>query len=190
MKGSKFLSALAHRKSKGHAAEQFHENTTVEILWTVIPAIILVAIAWPVTKVVIAQKDTSAPDITVKVTGYQWKWGYDYIKGEGEGISFVSMLTTPRDQIEGSAPKGEHYLLEVDEPMVVPAGKKIRLLITSSDVIHAWFLPAAGVQQDAIPGFVLGVARLIGAGRGTWRTGFCSSSRSASRTEARLMPSC
>ena len=114
----------------------------------------MVAIAWPVTKVVIAQKDTSAPDLTVKVTGYQWKWGYDYIKGEGEGISFVSMLTTPRDQIEGSAPKGEHYLLEVDQPMVVPVGKKIRLLITSSDVIHAWFLPAAGVQQDAIPGFV------------------------------------
>jgi len=94
--GFMFWACYAHRKSKGHAAEQFHENTTVEILWTVIPAIILIGIAWPVTKVVIAQKDTSAPDITVKVTGYQWKWGYDYIKGEGEGISFVSMLTTPR----------------------------------------------------------------------------------------------
>src|ERR1700740_1113681 len=103
--GFMFYACYAHRKSKGHAAEQFHENTTVEILWTVIPAIILVAIAWPVTKTVIAQKDTSAPDITLKVTGYQWKWGYDYINGEGEGISFMSMLATPRDQIEGRAAK-------------------------------------------------------------------------------------
>ena len=152
--GFMFWACYAHRKSKGHAAEQFHENTTVEILWTVIPAIILVAIAWPVTKVVIAQKDTSAPDLTVKVTGYQWKWGYDYIKGEGEGISFVSMLTTPRDQIEGSAPKGEHYLLEVDNEMVVPVGKKIRVITTAADVIHSWWVPAFGAKQDAIPGFL------------------------------------
>src|SRR5262245_40331478 len=103
--GFMFYACYAHRKSKGHAAEQFHENTTVEILWTVIPAVILVAIAWPVTKTVIAQKDTSAPDITIKVTGYQWKWGYDYINGEGEGVSFVSMLKTPRDQIENRAKK-------------------------------------------------------------------------------------
>ncbi len=150
--GFMFWACYAHRKSKGHAAEQFHENTTVEILWTVIPAIILIGIAWPVTKVVIAQKDTSAPDITVKVTGYQWKWGYDYIKGEGEGISFVSMLTTPRDQIEGKAPKGEHYLLEVDNEMVVPVGKKIRVITTAADVIHSWWVPAFGAallaQQD------------------------------------------
>src|SRR6478736_9096511 len=104
--GFMFWACYAHRKSKGHAAEQFHENTTVEILWTIIPAIILVAIAWPVTKTVIAQKDTSAPDLTLKVTGYQWKWGYDYNNGEGEGISFVSMLATPRDQIENRAEKG------------------------------------------------------------------------------------
>src|SRR5438552_17521507 len=116
--GFMFWACYAHRKSKGHAAEQFHENTTVEILWTVIPAIILVAIAWPVTKVVIAQKDTSAPDLTVKVTGYQWKWGYDYVRGEGEGISFVSMLATPREQIEGRQPKGENYLLEEDNELV------------------------------------------------------------------------
>src|SRR5262245_12741474 len=103
--GFMFYACYAHRKSKGHVADQFHENTTVEILWTVIPAIILVAIAWPVTKTVIAQKDTSAPDITLKVTGYQWKWGYDYINGEGEGVSFVSMLKTPRDQIENRAKK-------------------------------------------------------------------------------------
>jgi len=152
--GFMFWAVYAHRKSKGHQAEQFHENTTVEILWTVIPAIILVVIAWPVTKTVIAQKDTSAPDITVKVTGYQWKWGYDYIKGEGEGISFVSMLATPREQIEGKAAKGENYLLEVDNEMVVPVGKKVRVIVTAADVVHAWWIPAFGAKQDAIPGFL------------------------------------
>jgi cytochrome c oxidase subunit 2 len=152
--GFMFWSVYAHRKSKGHVAEQFHENTTVEILWTVIPALILVIIAWPVTKTVIAQKDTSAPDLTIKVTGYQWKWGYDYIKGEGEGISFVSMLSTPREQIEGNAPKGDNYLLEVDNEVVVPVGKKVRVLVTAADVIHAWWIPAFGAKQDAIPGFL------------------------------------
>ncbi|TAK88423.1 MAG: cytochrome c oxidase subunit II [Betaproteobacteria bacterium] len=152
--GAMFYSVYAHRKSKGHRAEQFHENTAVEIIWTVIPAIILVAIAVPVTKVVISQKDTSGADITVKVTGYQWKWGYDYLKGEGEGISFLSTLATPRAQIEGTAPKGENYLLEVDNELVVPVGKKIRILTTAADVIHSWFLPAFGVKQDAIPGFL------------------------------------
>jgi cytochrome c oxidase subunit 2 len=152
--GVMFYSCWAHRKSKGHAAEQFHENTTVEILWTVIPAIILVVIAWPATKVVVAQKDTSSPDLTIKVTGYQWKWGYDYLKGEGEGISFVSMLATPRDQIENRAPKGENYLLEVDHELVVPVAKKIRVITTAADVIHSWWVPAFGAKQDAIPGFV------------------------------------
>jgi cytochrome c oxidase subunit 2 len=152
--GAMFYACWAHRKSRGHKAEQFHENTVVEIIWTVIPAIILVVIAWPVTKVVIAQKDTSAPDITVKVTGYQWKWGYDYIKGEGEGISFVSTLATPRAQIEGDEPKGENYLLEVDNEMVVPIGKKIRVITTAADVVHAWWIPAFGAKQDAIPGFL------------------------------------
>jgi cytochrome c oxidase subunit 2 len=126
----------------------------VELLWTIIPAIILVIIAWPATKVVIAQKDTSSPDITVKVTGYQWKWGYDYIKGEGEGISFLSMLATPRDQIQGRQAKDEHYLLEVDNEFVVPVDRKIRVLTTSADVIHSWWVPAFGAKQDAIPGFV------------------------------------
>jgi cytochrome c oxidase subunit II len=152
--GFMFYACYAHRKSIGHRAAQFHENTTVELLWTVIPALILVIIAWPVTKVVIAQKDTSAPDLTIKVTGYQWKWGYDYLRGEGEGISFVSTLATPRDQIEGHAPKGEHYLLEVDNEMVVPVGKKIRVITTAADVIHAWWIPAFGAKQDAIPGFL------------------------------------
>jgi cytochrome c oxidase subunit 2 len=149
-----FYSVFAHRKSVGHKAAQFHENTTVEILWTVIPAVILIGIAWPTTKTVIAQKDTSNPDITIKVTGYQWKWGYDYVKGEGEGINFISTLSTPRDQIENKAPKGEHYLLEVDNELVVPVGKKIRMLTTAADVIHSWWVPAFGAKQDAIPGFI------------------------------------
>src|SRR5438270_6486853 len=152
--GAMFYACYAHRKSVGHKAAQFHENTTVELFWTVIPAIILVFIAWPVTKVVIAQKDTSAPDLTIKATGYQWKWGYDYLKGEGEGISFLSMLATPRDQIEGTAAKGEHYLLEVDNELVVPVEKKVRILATAGDVIHAWWVPAFGAKQDAIPGFI------------------------------------
>jgi cytochrome c oxidase subunit 2 len=154
--GFMFYACWAHRKSKGHAAAQFHENTTVEIIWTVIPAIILVLFAWPVTKAVIAQKDTSAADITIKATGIQWKWDYEYIKGEGEGIHFVSTLSTPRDQIEGRAPKGEHYLLEVEEgtEMWVPVGKKVRILTTAADVVHAWWIPALGAKQDAIPGFI------------------------------------
>jgi cytochrome c oxidase subunit II len=152
--GFMFYACYAHRKSIGHRAAQFHENTTVELLWTVIPALILIVIAWPVTKVVIAQKDTSAPDLTIKVTGYQWKWGYDYLRGEGEGISFVSTLATPRDQIDGKAPKGEQYLLEVDHEMVVPLGKKIRVITTAADVVHAWWIPALGAKQDAIPGFL------------------------------------
>jgi cytochrome c oxidase subunit 2 len=152
--GAMFYACYAHRKSKGHKAEQFHENTAVELVWTVIPAIILVAIAWPATKVVIAQKDTSAPDLTIKVTGYQWKWGYDYVKGEGEGISFLSTLATPRAQIEGHEPKGEHYLLEVDNNLVVPVGKKVRVITTAADVVHSWWVPSFGAKQDAIPGFL------------------------------------
>ena len=144
----------AHRKSKGAKPANFHENTTVEVIWTVIPLLLLILIVWPATKVVIAQKDTTNPDLTIKVTGMQWKWGYDYIKGEGEGITFVSQLKTPRDQIEGTAPKGENYLLEVDNEMVVPVGKKVRILTTAADVIHAWWIPAFGAKQDAIPGFI------------------------------------
>jgi cytochrome c oxidase subunit 2 len=152
--GMMTIAIVKHRKSVGHEAEQFHENTTVEILWTVIPALIIIVIAWPVTKVVISQKDTSAPDLTIKVTGYQWKWGYDYLKGEGEGISFISTLSTPREQIENRAPKGENYLLEVDNEMVVPVGKKVRVLTTAADVVHSWWVPAFGAKQDAVPGFI------------------------------------
>ena len=146
-----FYSIFAHRKSKGHKAAQFHENTMVEVVWTVVPFFILLFVAYPATRTVLAMKDTTVPDLTVKVTGSQWKWNYDYLD---YGFGFYSNLKTPLAQIEDREPKGEHYLLEVDQPMVVPVNKKIRLLVTSADVIHAWFLPAAGVQQDAIPGFV------------------------------------
>jgi cytochrome c oxidase subunit 2 len=152
--GVMFYSIYAHRKSVGHKAEQFHENTTVEIVWTIIPFFVLVGMAWPATKAVLNIKDTTSPDITIKATGYQWKWGYDYLKGEGEGISFLSSLATSQDQIGGNAPKGEHYLLEVDNPLVVPVDRKIRMLTTANDVIHSWMVPQFGVKQDAIPGFV------------------------------------
>jgi cytochrome c oxidase subunit 2 len=152
--GVMFYSIYAHRKSVGHKAEQFHENTTVEIVWTIIPFFVLVGMAWPATKAVLNIKDTTSPDITIKATGYQWKWGYDYLKGEGEGISFLSSLATSQEQIGGKAPKGEHYLLEVDNPLVVPVDRKIRVLTTANDVIHSWMVPAFGVKQDAIPGFV------------------------------------
>lgn len=152
--GFMFWACYAHRKSVGHKAEQFHENTTIEVIWTLLPALVLVLIAWPVTKVVIAQKDTSSPDLTIKVTGIQWKWAYDYLKGEGEGISFVSTLATPRAQIENREAKGENYLLEVDHELVVPVGRKVRMLTTAADVVHSWWVPAFGAKQDAIPGFI------------------------------------
>ena len=144
--GFMFWSIYAHRKSVGYKAKQFHEDATVEMIWTFIPFVILIGMAYPATSTLLRLKDTSSPDITVKIVGYQWKWGYDYLKGEGEGVSFLSSLSTPQDQITGSAQKGEHYLLEVDNPMVVPVGKKIRLLITANDVIHAWWIPAFGVK--------------------------------------------
>jgi len=146
-----FYSIFAHRKSKGHQAAQFHENTTVEVVWTIIPFLILVGMALPATRTILEMKDTTVPDVTIKVTGYQWKWGYDYID---HGFGFVSNLKTPYTQIYNQEPKSEHYLLEVDQPMVVPAGKRIRVLITAGDVIHSWWVPAFGVKQDAIPGFV------------------------------------
>jgi cytochrome c oxidase subunit 2 len=156
--GVMFYSIWKHRRSKGAVAADFHESTQVEILWTVIPFLIVIGMALPATKTVVAMKDTSNADLTIKVTGYQWKWGYDYLKGEGEGISFLSTLATPRDQIDG----GNHaarranptYLIEVDNELVVPVDKKVRIITTANDVIHAWFVPAFGVKQDAIPGFV------------------------------------
>jgi cytochrome c oxidase subunit 2 len=152
--GVMFYSILKHRKSLGHKSASFHESTTVEIAWTVVPFVIVVLMALPATKTVVAMKDTSNADITIKATGMQWKWGYDYLKGDGEGVAFLSALSTPRDQIQGTAPKGDNYLLEVDHPLVVPVNKKIRIVTTANDVIHAWGVPALGVKQDAIPGFV------------------------------------
>lgn len=149
--GVMFYSIYKHRKSVGHPAAQFHENTTVEVVWTVIPLLILLFMAWPATRTILAMKDTSAPDVTIKVTGYQWKWGYNYLQ---DGFGFYSNLATPLAQIEGREPKGPNYLLEVDQPMVVPVDARVRLVITADDVIHAWWVPAFGVKQDAIPGFV------------------------------------
>jgi len=152
--GVMFWAVFKHRKSQGAVAANFHENTSVEIAWTVIPVFILLGMAWPATKTVLEMKDTTDPDITIKATGYQWKWGYDYLQGEGQGIRLVSNLSTPREQMGGQAAKGEHYLVEVDKPVVVPVGKKIRVLTTAADVIHSWWMPAFGVKQDAIPGFI------------------------------------
>ena len=159
--GAMTYAIIRHRKAAGHKAEQFHENTTVEIVWTIIPFLILIGMAYPATRTVIQMKDTSSPDMTIKATGYQWKWGYDYLTGEGEGISFYSSLATPRELITDNSTEGQkkreaqsNYLLEVDNPVVVPVGKKVRLLTTANDVIHSWWVPAFGVKQDAIPGFV------------------------------------
>ena len=157
--GAMFYSVLKHRKDKGHQAANFHENTLVEIIWTAVPMIIIILMALPATRVILAYKDTSAPDITVKVTGFQWKWSYDYLD---DGVFFYSQMSTPPEQIGGKyyatddpdGEKGENYLLEVDNEMVVPVGKKVRLLLTAADVIHAWWVPQLGVKQDAIPGFV------------------------------------
>ena len=152
--GVMFYSIFKHRKSKGAKSASFHESTTVEIIWTVIPLLIVIGMALPATKTVVAMKDTTNADITIKTTGYQWKWGYDYLKGEGEGISFLSTLSTSRESINNLAPKSNTYLMEVDNEMVVPVNKKIRIITTANDVIHAWSVQAFGVKQDAIPGFV------------------------------------
>ena len=152
--GAMGYAMYAHRKSKGYPAAQFHENTLVEVLWTVIPFVILILMAWPATRTLLAMRDTAQADLTIKATGYQWEWGYDYLNGEGQGISFISKLATSADQIYGTAKKGEHYLLEVDNPLVVPVGKKVRILTTGADVIHAWYVPALAVKQDANPGFI------------------------------------
>jgi cytochrome c oxidase subunit 2 len=153
--GVMFYSMLKHRKSLGHKSASFHESTTVEIAWTIVPFIIIILMALPATKTVVSMKDTSNADITIKATGMQWKWGYDYLKGDGEGISFLSAMSTPREQIvDPTKVKNDNYLIEVDNPVVVPINKKIRIITTANDVIHAWGVNAFGVKQDAIPGFV------------------------------------
>jgi cytochrome c oxidase subunit 2 len=149
--GVMFYSIFHHRKSRGAVAAEFHESTTVEIIWTIVPMLILIGMAIPATRALIALEDTSAPDMTIKVTGYQWKWQYEYLD---EGIKFFSTLSTPREQIANVDEKGENYLLEVDNPLVVPVGQKIRILTTAADVIHSWWVPDLGWKRDAIPGFI------------------------------------
>jgi cytochrome c oxidase subunit 2 len=149
--GAMFWSIFKHRKSRGAVAAQFHENTAIEILWTIVPFIVLIGMAYPATRTMIEMKDPSGADMSIRVTGFQWRWQYDYLQ---DGVTFVSNLSTPRDQIEGNAPKNENYLLEVDNPVVVPVGKKVRLLIGSNDVIHGWYVPQLGVNQYGIPGFI------------------------------------
>jgi cytochrome c oxidase subunit 2 len=153
--GVMFYSIIKHRKSKGHKPAHFHESVAVEIAWTVVPFLIVIGMGAMATKTVVAQKDTTNADITIKATGYQWKWGYDYLKGEGEGISFLQTLdVSHRAMSDAGKPAGDDYLLKVDNPLVVPVGKKIRIITTASDVIHSWMIPQFGVKQDAIPGFV------------------------------------
>ena len=156
-----FYSILKHRKSVGHKAANFHESTAVEIAWTIVPFLIVIGMALPATKVLVAQKDTTGADLTIKATGIQWKWGYDYLKGEGEGIGFVSTLDAGQRQMSdnGGGAKGDQaapddYLFRVDNPLVVPVNRKIRIITTANDVIHAFGVPSLGIKQDAIPGFV------------------------------------
>ncbi|NNL10186.1 MAG: cytochrome c oxidase subunit II [Pseudomonadales bacterium] len=149
--GVMFWSMLMHRKSTGFKPSSFHESTAVEIAWTVVPFVILVLMAIPATSSLIKIYDTSEADLDIKVVGYQWKWQYEYLE---DGVSFFSNLSTSQDEIYGRAPRGEHYLLEVDEPLVIPVNKKVRFLITASDVLHAWWVPDLAVKRDAIPGFI------------------------------------
>ena len=155
--GVMFYSIWKHRKSVGHKAANFHESVTVEIIWTIVPFIIVIGMALPATKVLVASKDTTNADLTIKATGQQWKWGYDYIKGEGEGIGFVSTLDSAHREMSNNGAKGampDDYLFKVDNPMVVPVNKKIRIITTANDVIHAFAVNSLGIKQDAIPGFV------------------------------------
>ena len=149
--GAMFWSIVMHRKSRGHKAAKFHESTTIEIIWTAIPFLILVGMAIPATATLIKMEDTKNADLVIKVTGYQWKWKYEYME---QDVSFFSTLSTPRDQIDNKANKGKDYLLEVDNQLLIPTGKKVRFLLTANDVIHAWWVPQLGVKKDAVPGFI------------------------------------
>ena len=154
--GVMFYSIIKHRKSVGHKAANFHESVAVEIAWTVVPLLIVIAMGAMATRTVVAMKDTNNADLTIKATGMQWKWGYDYLKGEGEGINFLATLDVTHREMSnsGKPPPTDNYLLKVDNPLVVPVNKKVRIITTANDVIHAWMVPSLGVKQDAIPGFV------------------------------------
>ncbi|MGA8262182.1 MAG: cytochrome c oxidase subunit II [Arenicellales bacterium] len=146
-----FYSIYAHRKSKGHEASQFSHSSKLELVWSVIPALILIGMAVPSTATLIKMENTAHADMTVRITGYQWLWNYNYL---GKNVSFYSRLSTPSAQIDNLEPKDPHYLLEVDHPLVLPINEKVRFLITGGDVIHSWWVPQLGVKKDAIPGYV------------------------------------
>ena len=158
--GAMIYSIIKHRKSKGAVAAQFHESTTMEVLWTVVPIVILVSMAIPATNVLLAMEDTSRADMSIKVTGLQWKWKYDYVDGDAAGISFVSSLHPKHNEARALGAGadlsqfGDQYLLDVDNPLVIPTGQRVRFLLTAADVIHAWWVPDFGWKKDAIPGFI------------------------------------
>ena len=156
--GVMFYSIITHRKSRGAVAAHFHESTQLEIAWTMLPFLILLAMAIPATRTLTEIYDTKDAALDVMITGYQWKWKYEYV---GQGVSYFSNLRTSQDEIDNKAPKGENYLLEVDEPLVIPAGKKVRFLLTGADVIHSWWMPDFAIKKDAIPGFVNEVSTLV-----------------------------
>lgn len=149
--GVMIYSMIHHRKSKGYKAASFHDNPRLEVVWSIIPFLILVGLAIPATRVLIRMDDTKQSEVTIKVVGYQWRWQYEYLD---QGISFFSTLSTPFAQIQNKQKKNEWYLLEVDKPLVVPVNKKIRFLVTSNDVVHSWWVPELGIKRDAIPGFM------------------------------------
>jgi cytochrome c oxidase subunit 2 len=149
--GVMIYSLIRHRKSKGYVPATFHDNTKLEILWSIIPFLILVALAIPATTVLINMENSSNADVTIKIVGHQWKWEYQYLD---EGVHFYSNLSTPYAQIQNLQEKGQWYLLEVDKPLVLPTHKKVRFLVTSDDVVHSWWVPELGVKRDAIPGFM------------------------------------
>lgn len=152
--GVMLYSIVAHRKSRGVRPATFHESTQVEVAWTVIPFLILVVVAAPATLTLLSVYNTDEAELDILVTGYQWKWKYEYLNDAGENVSFFSNLRTSQDEIYNRADKGEHYLLEVDEPVVIPVNTKVRFLVTANDVIHSWWVPALAVKRDAIPGFI------------------------------------
>ena len=152
--GVMFYSIIFHRKSRGVIPAKFHESTTVEIAWTVVPFFILIAMAVPATTTLLTLYDTDDSELDILITGYQWKWKYEYLNEEGENVSFFSNLRTPQAEIYNDEAKGEYYLLEVDEPLVLPVDTKVRFLVTANDVIHSWWVPALAVKRDAIPGFI------------------------------------
>ena len=152
--GVMFYSIIYHRKSRGVVPSQFHESTKVEVAWTVVPFLILIGMAVPATSTLLEVYDNDDAELDILITGYQWKWKYEYLDEDGENVSFFSNLATPQEEIYNTDQKGEHYLLEVDEPLVIPVNTKVRFLVTANDVIHSWWVPEIAVKRDAIPGFI------------------------------------